>query len=76
MGNYNCQECITKEVNVINELLLENNSYNSIHQDNTKVFRIKDLKSNSDEIKQGINDPYIPFHQKNYMKKITMIIPT
>jgi hypothetical protein len=71
MGNYNCQECISKEVNVINELLLDNNSYNSINQDNTKVFRIKDLKSNSNEIEQGIDEPYISNQQnQNYEKNI------
>ena len=68
MGNYNCQECISKEVNIINELLLDNNS---INQDNTKVFRIKDLKSNSNEIEQGTDEPYISNQQnQNYEKSI------
>ena len=68
MGNYNCQECISKEVNIINELLLDNNS---INQDNSKVFRIKDLKSNSNEIEQGTDEPYISNQQnQNYEKRI------
>ena len=25
MGNYNCQECITKEMNFMNELLIDTN---------------------------------------------------
>lgn len=69
MGNFSCQECIAKEVNIVNELLLDKNSYNSIEQGNTKVFKIKDLQSNSDEIKQGIDEPYISFQQNNNYEK-------
>ena len=50
MGNYNCQECITKEVNIINELLLDTNLLSpeeaSIEETRTYESKIKPKKIN------------------------------
>ena len=47
MGNYNCQECIDKEVNVLNELLLDNKylSNNPNDKDTLNASRASKIKS-------------------------------
>ena len=74
MGNYNCQECINKEVNIINELLLDNNifSNDSIEPDNLKsshAFKINNLKANKGDLRKIIEKTNLTEEQKNFVQK-------
>ena len=75
MGNYNCQECINKEVNVLNELLLENNifSNDSISHDNVNSShssRKKYIKENREQIKKALENSNLSEEQKSYVQKM------
>ena len=75
MGNYNCQECINKEVNILNELLLDNKYFsdNPNDKDNLNVSRasqIKNLRASKEEIKKAIESANLSEDQKNYVQKI------
>lgn len=75
MGNYNCQECIDKEVNILNELLLKNNifSNDSIEQDNanlTQISHIKNINSSKDDLRKALKKTNLSEKQKNFAQKI------
>ena len=75
MGNYNCQECINKEVNILNELLLDNKYFsdNPNDKDNLNVSgasQIKNLRASKEEIKKAIESANLSEDQKNYVQKI------
>ena len=75
MGNYNCQECINKEVNIINELLLDNNifSNDSIEPDNLKTYhasKINNLKASKDDLRKVIEKTNLTEEQKNAVQKM------
>ena len=69
MGNYNCQECITKEVNVINELLLDNSLFGSDSVDKNNPNN-SNVKANKDELKKAIEKANLSLEQKKYYKKL------
>ena len=75
MGNYNCQECVNKEVNFLNELLLDNKIFanDSISHDNSipsHSSKIKHIKANKEKIKKALENTNLSEEQKNYFKKI------
>ena len=75
MGNYNCQECVDKEVNIINELLLDNKLFpnSPIDQDNPNVShasRIRNLRASKEDLKRVIESTNLSEEQKNYVQKI------
>ena len=53
MGSYNCKDCLEKDINVMNELLINTNSINNESDQenirNTRSSRLKVLKSNKPE---------------------------
>lgn len=69
MGNYNCQECVDKEVNIINELLLDNKFFgnDSIDEDNQKI---KNLRASKEDLKKAIENTNLSKEQKNYVQKM------
>ncbi len=78
MGNYNCQECVSKEVNIINELLLDTNIFSSDESqiEETKTFeskkkpkKIKQIKSQVD-IKKLMENKDLSEDQKRFVEKI------
>ena len=75
MGNYNCQECFTKETNAINELLIDknilgNNSKIQNNSINTRYSKLKDLKANNEEIKKAIEEANLSYEQKILYEKM------
>ena len=79
MGNYNCQECITKEANFINELLLDINllSPNEPSSEEPKIYesKIKQKKSNKtqpsqEDIKKILENEELSLDQKKFVEKI------
>ena len=79
MGNYNCQECITKEVNIINELLLDTNLLSpeeaSIEETRTYESKIKPKKNNKlkpkeEDIKKIIENKDLSEDQTKFLEKI------
>ena len=75
MGNYNCQECINKEVNILNELLLDNNIFSneSLDQDNptlTQTTQIKNLRGSKDDLRKAIEKTNLSEKQKNFVQKM------
>ena len=75
MGNYNCQECVDKEVKIINELLLDNKLFpnSSIDQDIPNVShasRIRNLRASKEDLKRVIESTNLSEEQKNYVQKI------
>lgn len=75
MGNYNCQECVDKEVNIINELLLDNRYFgsDSLDQDNPNVShssRINDLRTSREDLKLAIEKTNLSPEQKNFVQKL------
>lgn len=78
MGNYNCQECVSKEVNIINELLLDTNIFSSDESqiEETKTFeskkkpkKIKKIPSQVD-IKKLMENKDLSEDQKRFVEKI------
>ena len=78
MGNYNCQECVSKEVNIINELLLDTNIFSSDESqiEETKTFeskkkpkKIKQITSQVD-IKKLMENKDLSEDQKRFVEKI------
>ena len=78
MGNYNCQECVSKEVNIINELLLDTNIFSSDESqiEETKTFeskkkpkKIKQIPSQLD-IKKLMENKDLSEDQKRFVEKI------
>ena len=78
MGNYNCQECVSKEVNIINELLLDTNIFSSDESqiEETKTFeskkkpkKIKQIPSQVD-IKKLMENKDLSEDQKRFVEKI------
>ena len=78
MGNYNCQECASKEVNIINELLLDTNIFSSDESqiEETKTFeskkkpkKIKQIPSQVD-IKKLMENKDLSEDQKRFVEKI------
>ena len=79
MGNYNCQECITKEVNIINELLLDTNLLSpeeppmeetKIHESKIKPKKNNKLKPNEEDLKKLIENKDLSEDQKKFLEKI------
>ena len=74
MGNYNCQECINKEVNIINELLLENKIFSTdsseLDQNIPSSTRIKNLKASKEDLKKVIKSTNLSEEQKNYVERM------
>ena len=79
MGNYNCQECITKEANFINELLLDINllSPNEPSSEEPKIYesKIKQKKSNKtqpsqEDLKKILENEELSLDQKKFVEKI------
>ena len=81
MGNYNCQECITKEANLINELLLDSNLLSSedqsITESKTHESKIRPKKSNKshshpsqEDLKKLLREKNLSKEQKKYVEKI------
>ena len=58
MGNYNCQECITKEMNLMNELLIDTNLLSPEEQIEgqktyeSKIKKYKKIKPKEEDIKK------------------------
>ena len=78
MGNYNCQECVSKEVNIINELLLDTNIFSSDESqiEETKTFeskkkpkKIKQIPGQVD-IKKLMENKDLSEDQKRFVEKI------
>ena len=78
MGNYNCQECVSKEVNIINELLLDTNIFSSDESqiEETKTFeskkkpkKIKQIPNQVD-IKKLMENKDLSEDQKRFVEKI------
>ena len=73
MGNYNCQECITKEANLINELLLDSNLLSSedqsITESKTHESKIRPKKSNKSHSHPSQEDLKILLKEKNLSKE-------
>ena len=78
MGNYNCQECVSKEVSIINELLLDTNIFSSDESqiEETKTFeskkkpkKIKQIPSQVD-IKKLMENKDLSEDQKRFVEKI------
>ena len=75
MGNYNCQECINKEVNIINELLLDNNffSNDSIEQESpskSHFSRLKNLQASKEDLRKAIEKTNLSEEQKIIVHKM------
>ena len=81
MGNYNCQECITKEANLINELLLDSNLLSSedqsITESKTHESKIRPKKSNKshshpsqEDLKKLLREKNLSKEQKKFVEKI------
>ena len=81
MGNYNCQECITKEANLINELLLDSNLLSSedqsITESKTHESKIRPKKSNKshshlsqENLKKLLKEKNLSKEQKKFVEKI------
>ena len=81
MGNYNCQECITKEANLINELLLDSNLLSSedqsITESKTHESKIRPKKSNKshshpsqEDLKKLLKEKNLSKEQKKFVEKI------
>ena len=74
MGNYGCQECINKEVNIINELLLENKLFSrdssEVDQNISSSTRIKNLKASKEDLKKVIKSTNLSEEQKNYVERM------
>ena len=75
MGNYNCQECVDKEVNILNELLLDNRYFgtDSLDQDNpnfSRSSRINDLRTSREDLKLAIEKTNLSPEQKNFVQKL------
>ena len=81
MGNYNCQECITKEANLINELLLDSNLLasedQSITESKTHESKIRPKKSNKshshpsqEDLKKLLREKNLSKEQKKFVEKI------
>ena len=81
MGNYNCQECITKEANLISELLLDSNLLasedQSITESKTHESKIRPKKSNKshshpsqEDLKKLLREKNLSKEQKKFVEKI------
>ena len=79
MGNYNCQECVSKEVNKINELLLNSNilSHEEPPIEETKTYesKIKPKKMirqipSQEDIKKIMESKDLSEEQKKFVEKI------
>ena len=79
MGNYNCKECITKEANFINELLLDTNLLSpdepSTEEPKQHESKIKQKKSNriqpiQEDIKKILENEELSIDQKKFVEKI------
>ena len=79
MGNYNCQECITKEANLINELLLDSNLLYSedasIEESKTHESKIRPKKStkhhpSQEDLKKLLEKKNLSKEQKKFVEKV------
>ena len=79
MGNYNCQECITKEANLLNELLLDTNLLSSdepsIEESKTHETKIKPKKNiksrpSQEDLKKLLKEKDLNEDQKKFVEKI------
>ncbi len=75
MGNYKCSECIEKEVNIINELLLDNKYFRSDSLDKEKgipsqLSKINDLRASREDLKKAIENTNLSQEQKNFVHKM------
>ena len=79
MGNYNCQECVSKEVNIINELLLDTNLLSiqepPIKETKTYESKIKPKKivrqvPSQEDIKKLMESKDLSEEQKKFVEKI------
>ena len=79
MGNYNCQECVSKEVNIINELLLDTNLLSiqepPIKESKTYESKIKPKKivrqvPSQEDIKKLMESKDLSEEQKKFVEKI------
>ena len=79
MGNYNCQECVSKEVNIINELLLDTNLLSiqepPIEETKTYESKIKPKKvvrqvPSQEDIKKLMESKDLSEEQKKFVEKI------
>ena len=75
MGNYNCQECVAKEVNFLNELLLDNSLFstedskdeNKIYE--SKIKNLKNFKPNKEDIQKLMESRDLSEEQKKFVEK-------
>ena len=75
MGNYSCQECVDKEVNIINELLLDNKYFrsDSINKEKgipSQLSKINDLRASREDLKKAIENTNLSQEQKNFVHKM------
>ena len=73
MGNYNCQECVDKEVNIINELLLDNKLFGSDPKDKenlSQLSRRSNLRASREDLKKAIENTNLSQEQKNFVHKM------
>lgn len=79
MGNYNCQECVSKEINIINELLLDTNLLSiqepPIEETKTYESKIKPKKvvrqvPSQEDIKKLMESKDLSEEQKKFVEKI------
>ena len=73
MGNYNCQECVDKEINRINELLLDNRFFRSdSYKENipSQSSKVKDLRTSREDLKIALENTNLSQEQKNFVHKM------
>ena len=75
MGNYNCQECITKEMNFMNELLIDTNLLSpeeQIEEQKTyesKIKKYKKIKPKEEDIKKLTESKDSSEDKKKFVEK-------
>ena len=75
MGNYNCQECITKEMNFMNELLIDTNLLSPEEQIEgqktyeSKIKKYKKIKPKEEDIKKLTENKDLLEDKKKFVEK-------
>jgi len=75
MGNYNCQECITKEMNLMNELLIDTNLLSPEEQIEgqktyeSKIKKYKKIKPKEEDIKKLTENKDLLEDKKKFVEK-------
>ena len=75
MGNYNCQECITKEMNLMNELLIDTNLLSPEEQIEgqktyeSKIKKYKKIKPKEEDIKKLTENKDLSEDKKKFVEK-------